>query len=124
MIEVRLQILIGDREILDGHLWRNEAAPITVFHVSAQLEILRQRAEMTPRPVAARTADAGPRLERAHLPIGHGGIADGVPDGDGFARQALQESAVHGALELIHHLRVGEVRLRVAIRSTLQCHDL
>src|SRR5580658_7799993 len=119
MIEVWLQVLVRDRKVLDGHLRWNEAAPITLLNVRAQLQVLRQSAEMAARPVAAGPADAGAGLERTDLPIRHGGIAYFVANGQGFLGQALQKLAVHGALQLVDYLRVGKVRLGVSIRSAL-----
>ena len=122
VIEVRFELIIGDRKIRDRHVFGNKFRAIALPQIAAQIEVFAQRSKVAAGPVRTRSAHARARFERAHLPIRHRGVLDAVARGNGFFRQALQELAVDGSFKLIDDPRIREVGLRIAIRTALERH--
>ncbi len=106
VIEVRLQVLVGDRKIRDGHALGDEFRAIALFQIAAQIEVFAQRPKVATRPMRARAADARARFE-SNLSAGRARrcLLVRVARGDGFLRQALQELAMNGSFQFIHDTR-------------------
>ena len=124
LVEERLQLVVSDAEILNGHAFRDKVFAVALLIVAAHPQLCRIDAKMDAGPVQACAAGAGTRQKRRQLTIGLCGLRDVVTNGDGAFRQILEQLFADVIGQLIDHLRIRAVRVGIAMRTALQRHHV
>ncbi|MCY1530038.1 hypothetical protein D9M68_652120 [compost metagenome] len=123
-VEVRLQFLVADPVVLDGHVLGDEFPAVALLVVTAQAQLLRHDPEMHAGPVQAGAADAVAGQEGGQLAVGQRGVVDAVADAHGALRQVLVQLAAGVVGQLVEGVGVGAVGVGVAVLAALQGHHL
>jgi hypothetical protein len=92
--------------------------------VAAQTQLDRIDAKVHARTNAAGAADARAGQERPELAVRQRGVVHAMPDGDGLARDVLEQLAPDVVRELVERLRIGAVGGGVAHRAALERDDV
>ncbi|SPZ53716.1 Uncharacterised protein [Serratia quinivorans] len=124
LVEERLQLVVGDTEVLDSHVLRDKAFAITLFVMATHAQLNRVDAKMHTRPVQACAAHAGTRQERRQLTVRNRSLAGIVTNGHGAFRQILEQLAADVIGQFVDHLRIGTVRIGIAHWAALQRHHV
>jgi hypothetical protein len=120
VIEVRLELVEGDRVVLDRHPGRDELLAVALLDMASQAQVLGRRPPQLAIPVHARAPDTVAKNEGAVAAIRSRDIGWTVADRDRFLGERLPQFAAHSVLELVRDARKLEVRRSVPRGPTFQ----
>ena len=119
LIVMRLEVVVGDAPILDGHVLRQELFAITLGQMRAQHEVARQKAERLGVPVQATAADAVAEHERAPVAHRQRRLAGIVAKGHRGLRRPQEKFMLETVAPFVLSVGNGEIGRRVAPRTAL-----
>src|SRR5690348_11475631 len=127
-VVVRLELVIGDREVFDRHLGRDCASSVALGEMSSKLVVTRQDAPREPVPVRTGAAQACARQERAEAPDRQRRLGGRMPQRHGFHLAVLKQllrtaylrsSRTPGSAKSSRAVRFGPRSSPTTLRPTL-----
>ena len=124
LVVMRLEIVVGDAPILDGHVLRQEIGAVALRQVTAQHEIGRQKAPSLGVPMHAGAADAVAEHERAPVAHRQRRLVGVVAERHRHLRRPQKQLVLEPIAQLV--LRVGDRKIGrgVAPRAALDRDDV
>ena len=124
LVVIRFELVIGDRQVLDGHLGRNGVLAVALGDMAAQLVIGRQPAPSHAVPMRAGAAEIGAGQERAEAADRQRGLRRRMAQRHGFKLRVLKQFLPHRVFEIVAHRRNGEILARHALCAAFEADDV
>ena len=123
MIEVRLQLFVAHRIVLDGHVGRDELLSVALLYVASEAQIFRRCSPYLAAPMHTCPTDTVTKNERPVSSVGSCNVADVMTYRYRLLGQRLKLLTANGILEFIDNSGILEIRRGILSRTALERHD-
>ena len=117
---MRLEFVIADRPVLDGHGVRNGLGAVFLGQHAPDAKVGRQEAPVQRAPMDAGAADTFAGQESAEAPDRQRQLIGRVAEGDGVGRVVLHQFEPHHIAQFVAQPRQRELFRRIAVGAAFE----